>query len=143
MSLTTAKALRYVREYYNLSYPTDEDDFNFTECMEFLIHETGESRFMMDLGGWYYRHKQFDLAKEYYLLVAGLKDPDVYECLGYIYYYGRTGKPDYEKAFKCFTLGYQSDQIEAGYKLADMYKNGYYVEQNYDKYCEIIKSLYP
>ena len=31
----------------------------------------------------------------------------------------------------------------AAYKLADMYKNGYYVQKDYPKYVQIIKGLYP
>ena len=31
----------------------------------------------------------------------------------------------------------------AAYKVADMYKNGYYVEKDYEKYKLIIKGLYP
>ena len=52
--------------------------------------------------------------------------------LGYIYFYGRLsdGKPDYEKAFRYFARAAAAGFYEARYKLADMYKNGYYVAKD-------------
>ncbi len=57
-----------------------------------------------------------------------------YNVLGYIYYYGRVNNkiPEYDKAFKYFSLGNIGGIFESTYKLGDMYKNGYYVKQNYD-----------
>ena len=98
---------------------------------------------MVELGGWYYEQRQFDLAEEYYLMAASLEYVDAYECLGYIYYYGRVGQPDYKKAFHYYKLASDKGNLVASYKLADMYKNGYYVSKDYSKYVEIIKSLYP
>ncbi len=143
MALTIARAKEIVDKYYAKSCPTKEDDFSFAESLEYLIHETGESNYMMQLGGWYYARKQFDLAEKYYLLAAELKDVGAYECLGYIYYYGRVGKPDYQKAFENFKLASEAGDIIASYKMADMYRNGYYVEKDEEKYASIIKSLYP
>lgn len=143
MALSIDKAEQYLHEYHYKSRPTSEDDFKYVECLEYLIKETGDSDYMMELGAHYYRNKDFELAEEYYLLAAENKNPYAYECLGYVYYYGRVGQPDYEKAFKYFKLGMEVDDITCSYKLADMYKNGYYVEKNYNEYCKIIKSLYP
>lgn len=143
MALSIDKAEQYLHEYHHKSRPTSEDDFKYVECLEYLIKETSYSDYMMELGAHYYRNKDFELAEEYYLLAAENKNPYAYECLGYVYYYGRVGQPDYEKAFKYFKLGMEVDDITCSYKLADMYKNGYYVEKNYDEYCKIIKSLYP
>ena len=92
---------------------------------------------------YYYDERQFELALKYYEMAAEYKFNSAYECLGYIWYYGRTGTRDYEKAFKYFSLAREGGNIVAAYKLADMYKNGYYVEKNYEKYCEIIEELYP
>ncbi len=143
MALTIDNAKKNVQNYYTLNNPTDEDDFLFTESLEYLIHKTNKSEYMMDLGGWYYGRKQFDLAEEYYLMAAELKNTSAYSGLGYIYYYGRTGTPNYELAFKYYSLASESGDIECTYKVADMYRNGYYVEKNYEKYVEIMKSLYP
>ena len=53
---------------------------------------------MMQLGGHYYGIRRFDLALKYYELAANFEILDAYECLGYIWYYGRTGERDYAKA---------------------------------------------
>ncbi|MCQ2406426.1 MAG: sel1 repeat family protein [Oscillospiraceae bacterium] len=52
--------------------------------------------------------------------------------LGYIYYYGRCtgGIPDYEEAFRFFSLGAAYGYYESQYKLADMYLGGKYVEND-------------
>lgn len=66
-----------------------------------------------------------------------------YVCLGYIWYYGRSGEKDYKKAFENYSKAAERGNITAKYKIADMYKNGYYVDKDHDRYCEIIESLYP
>lgn len=52
--------------------------------------------------------------------------------MGYIYYYGRVngGVPQYELAYKYFTLAALAGIDEAIMKTSDMIKNGYYVEKN-------------
>lgn len=52
--------------------------------------------------------------------------------LGYIYYYGRLdgGVPNYERAFYYYSVASSFNIIEAKYKLADMFMNGYYVMKN-------------
>ena len=97
----------------------------------------------MNLGGIYYEDRQFDLALKYYEMAAGYDYDVAYECLGYIWYYGRTGEVDYKKAFENYSKAAEVGNVTASYKVADMYKNGYYVEKDYDKYCRIIEDLYP
>lgn len=143
MAFTMNQAKDILHNYYALTSPSEEDDFLFVEALDYLIHETKQSKYMMELGGWYYASKQFDLAEEYYLQAAQFQDIDAYQCLGYIYYYGRVGKPDYKKAYTYYKLASDAGDLIASYKMADMYRNGYYVSKNYDKYVSIIKSLYP
>jgi len=135
-------AQKIIKCYYNSKRHTKEDEFLFTEALDFLIEETHDPQYMLSLGSYYYCNKQFELAKDYYELAASCNYKDAYSCLGYIYYYGRTGEPDYQKAYKYYKLAYESGDLEGGYKLADMIKNGYYVEKDYDKYCSIILDLY-
>lgn len=142
MELTIEKAQQILDDYYDLTQPTYEDDIQLINALEYLIKETNNPEYMVELGGWYYGQKQFDLAEEYYLMAAKL-DNNAYECLGYIYYYGRVGQPDYEKAFHYYKLASDQGNLVAAYKLADMYKNGYYVQKDYPKYVQIIKDLYP
>ncbi len=141
--MTIKEALDIRRDFYGKSLPSEEEVFLFTEAMEFLIRETKQPEYMMNLGGYYYEHKQFDLALKYYEMAAAMKDVDANICLGYIWYYGRTGTRDYEKAFHYFTIGKEAGDLQSTYKVADMYKNGYFVDKDYDKYCSIIEELYP
>ena len=129
MELTFSNAKKFIKEYEEISSPTEEDNFHFTECLEYLIHETNDPYYMTILGGYYYERKQFDLAEEYYLLAAELKYEAAYACLGYIYYYGRTGKPNYQKAFEYYSKASEVSDITSAYKVADMYRNGYYVKK--------------
>ena len=63
--------------------------------------------------------------------------------LGYIYYYGRCngGVPQYEEAFKYFSIGAAGLVYESQYKLADMFRNGYGVpkipEAAANLYCSV------
>lgn len=142
MELTIEKAQQILDDYYDLTQPKYEDDIALIHALEFLIKETNNPEYMVELGAWYYGQKQFDLAEEYYLMAAKLGYNDAYECLGYIYYYGRVGHPDYEKAFHYYKLASDKGNLVAAYKLADMYKNGYYVQKDYPRYVQIIKDLY-
>ena len=63
--------------------------------------------------------------------------------MGYIAYYGRcNGEPDYEEAFRCFSRAAWRGVIEAKYKIADMYKNGYFVEKDDSVHRKIIRDVY-
>ena len=119
---------------------TEEEFFLFTEAMGLLIRETNNSDYMMDLGGYYYEQKNYELALKYYNMAADLGNESAIVGLGYIWYYGRTGTVDYEKAFHYFSMAGRNPIAE--YKIADMYHNGYYVQKDEAKYKEIIERLY-
>ncbi|MBQ1316252.1 MAG: sel1 repeat family protein, partial [Lachnospiraceae bacterium] len=141
--MTILEAKKILRHFYSLSNPTEEEEFLYTEALQFLIAETKDSDYMVDLGGFYYDKREFDLALKYYEMAAEYGNRYAISNLGYIWYYGRTGEKDYEKAFKYFDKARAMGDIVASYKVADMYRNGYYVEKDYEKYKEIILSLYP
>ena len=95
------------------------------------------------------RHEAFELVGRYFFNGKHKEDEAAEagslaacEGLGYIWYYGRLGEKDYEKAFYYFSMAAEEGNVNAGYKIADMYKNGYYVEKDYEKYKEIIEELY-
>ena len=140
MTIQQARAL--VAQFDENKKITPEDEFVFVEAMNFLIEEEHNPRDMMLLGGYYYEIKQFDLALKYYEMAASYDYDEAYECLGYIWYYGRTGERDYKKAFEYFSKMMAKGNLQATYKVADMYKNGYYVEKDQAKYEEIIEGLY-
>lgn len=141
--MTIPEARKICRDFYDLTNPTEDDEFIFTEALKYLIEETKNSDYMVDLGGFYYGKRQFDLALKYYELAAEYGNRYAISDLGYIWYYGRTGQKNYEKAFYYFDKARQMGDIIAAYKVADMYKNGYYVEKDFEKYKSIIEELYP
>ena len=141
--MSVDEARRIVENFNENHSLTDEERFEFTEAMKFLIDELHDPRDMMWLGGYYYELREFDLALKYYEMAAGYDYDEAYECLGYIWYYGRTGTVDYEKAFDYFSKMMEKGNLVATYKVADMYKNGYFVEQDFTKYEEMIEDLYP
>ena len=143
-------------KYHDKSSLTKQEEFELIESLEYMIaHKElaykGEyATFCEWLGGVYYEKKMFELALKYYELAEMSGSRWAWLGLGYMWYYGRTGKRDYEKAFTYFNkmATYGGDEvdrvhkIEARFKLADMYKNGYYVEKDYEKYKEIVEQLY-
>ena len=141
--MTIIEARRICTEYYYKTNPSEEDTFLYTEALRFLIEEAKDADYMVELGGLYYESRQFDLALKYYELAAEYNNLYAISNLGYIWYYGRTGERNYEKAFFYFDKARQMGDIIAAYKVADMYKNGYFVEKDYGKYKEIIEGLYP
>ena len=140
--MTIHEAIDIYNEYQDKSYLTKEEEKAFLDAILFLIEETQDPYFMTYYGGYFYEKRDFKTAKKYYEMAAKKKYPSAYLCLGYIYYYGRVGEPDYDKAFKYYKLASDCDIDEAAYKLADMYKNGYGVQQSYETYVSIIEDLY-
>ncbi len=140
--MTIKEAEKIVRGFDEGRKFTDEEEFMFIEAMNFLIEERKDPRDMMYLGGYYYEKKHFDLALKYYEMAASMDYDEAYECLGYIWYYGRTGERDYGKAFEYFTKMMNKGNLVATYKVADMYRNGYYVDKDMNKYKSMIEDLY-
>ena len=95
----------------------------------------GNHHAMNDLGAQYYGgdrgfEQSFEKAMELYHKAAENGNRQAQENLGYCYYYGRDGEPDYKKAFHYFALGAFDGHLVSLYKIGDMYLNGYYVEKN-------------
>ena len=51
--------------------------------------------------------------------------------LGALYYTGQIGEQSYQKAYECFSKGAFQGKVTSLYKIGDMYKNGYYVSQDF------------
>ena len=101
--MTVNEAREIADEFREKNNPTEEEIFLFTEAMNFLIEEEKNPGDMLYLGGVYYEMKQYDLALKYYEMAATMDFEPAFECLGYIWYYGRTGEVDYKKAFEYFS----------------------------------------
>lgn len=140
--MTIKEAEYIVRSFDEGRKFTEDEEFQFIEAMNYLIKERKDPRDMMYLGGYYYELKHFDLALKYYEMAASYDYEEAYECLGYIWYYGRTGTRDYKKAYEYFTKMMNKGNLVATYKVADMYKNGYYVDKDMNKYKSMIEDLY-
>lgn len=133
------KAKQTVRQLGQKSVMTADEEFIFTETLKFLIEEIKDPDYMVQLGGHYYGKKEYDLALKYYEMADTYGNKWAAEGLGYIWYYGRTGEVNYEKAFKYYSKAADNGYLQSKIKVADMYKNGYYVSKDYDKYCRIIE----
>lgn len=111
------------------------------EMIDFIIElyqsavKDGNDNAMNDLGAMYYDGKRgceqsFEKAVFYYEMAAQRGNLIAHENLGYCWYYGRTGKKDYEKAYRCFAYCALSGSLVSLYKIGDMYLNGYYLPQS-------------
>lgn len=141
--MTISDAKRVARRYHSIVNPSQEEKFCYTEALDFLISKTGDSDIMVELGAFYYEQRDFTLALKYYEMAAEKQNLYAISNLGYIWYYGRTGEKNYEKAFFYFDTARKMGDLIAAYKAADMYKNGYFVEKDIVKYKQIIEDLYP
>ena len=140
--MTISEAKKIVEKYEFKSVTSPDEEFMLIEAFEFLIGETKDPQWMVRLGGYYYDKRNFDLALKYYEMADSYGDSWAAEGLGYIWYYGRTGVKDYEKAFHYYQKAANNGYISSAVKVADMYKNGYFVEKDYGKYVSMIEDLY-
>ncbi len=140
--MTTAEALRYVREYYDISNPSEDDKFIYTEALYYLIDETKSPQYMAELAWFYCEEKIFDLEIKYLEMAAEYGYGPAMEELGYMWYYGQHGEKDYEKAFYYFSKGAESGSMWSEYKLADMYRYGCYVDKDEEMYKKLIRVAY-
>lgn len=97
---------------------------------------------MIMLGDYYFNTKKIELAIAYYKKAIEHKNAIGYTRLGFMYYYGKGIEKDYNEAFKLFSRGSLEGETTSIIKLSDMYKNGYYVEQNYGTSINILDPLF-
>jgi len=99
-------------------------------CADAGIYEAA-----LELGIMYYDgfwiDKDYKKAAHYYAIAAKEGSIRAICNLGYCYYYGRHQDVDYHKAYEYFNKGIVlGNDANCLYKLGDMYRYGYYVEQN-------------
>lgn len=95
----------------------------------------GNDNAVNDFGTLFYDgrlRQDFEKALHYYKIAEKMGNSYSAENLGYIYYYGRCGEKNYEKAFLQFVKGAVTfGRAISYYKLGDMYKNGFYIERDW------------
>ncbi len=97
---------------------------------------------MIMLGDYYYNLGKIDLTIAYYKKAIEHKNPLGFTRLGFMYYYGKGVEKKYDEAFKYFSRGALEGETTSILKLSDMYKNGYYVEQNYGTSVNILDPIF-
>ncbi len=100
----------------------------------------GSAACMNDLGAYYYMggvlEQDYQKARDLYQMAADRGCQQSIINLGYIFEYGRTGEPDYARAYQCYALAAALEPSwEASYKLGDMYSRGRSVERNLARAC--------
>ena len=135
---------------------TDEETgFIIDELCRYIYEETKDTAYLLMRSG-AIQKKNPELAKKIYELA--IKSGDEHACLylANIYYKGLLGKTDYEKAFEYYSRAalckdkgtgtfdnpIMSVNKEARLMLAKMYKNGYFVQRNQEKYEELVDEVY-
>lgn len=84
--------------------------------------------------------KDWKKAEEALLKLIDYGEEEAAVFLGNIYYHQET--PNYDKAFQYFTMAAGHGNIEAKYKMSDMYRRGLGVEKNPRKAFLILRLLY-
>ena len=136
--------------YFKKGVRTEEETHLLIETLEYKIHRFNDDYAASLLADVYYCLENYDLSVKYNeIVLSGNNEEYKVQAaiqIAYIYYYGRTGHKDYQKAYEYYTYGANSTKSPTNmcckYKLADMYKNGYYVEKDYEKYKSIVRELY-
>ena len=112
------------------------------EALHYLSDIEHDAEAMACLGGQYYEDENYPLAEKYYLASYEAGNKGIASGLGFIYFYGRVGTPDYKKAFRYFSEAKELGDKEAAMKIADMYDRGLGVDKDPAKYEEILRSLW-
>ena len=134
---------KVMHDFYRLDNPSEEEQFQFVEAMEYLIKtavfDDDIIAFSYNLAMYYRDIRKFDLEKKY--LELGIQHgSDVgKEQLGLIWYYGLCGDQDYELAY---TLFKDSNSRTGEYMISDMYHNGQFVPWDDDKCRDILESIF-
>lgn len=122
----------------------------FKECLDYYCDVKRDPKSIQRRGYCYYCGtkiypndwvKARDAFIDYYQLTG---DASAANTLGYIYYYGRCngGVPEYEEAFKYFSIGHAYTYFESTYKLADMLAHGYGVVKDGESANHLYWSVY-
>ncbi len=124
-------ASQYDEDNIDMQSPATQELFK--QCLDYMCDVKKDPKSIQTRGYCYYCGtiiypndwiKARDSFIEYYKMTG---DASAANTLGYIYYYGRcnNGVPEYDEAFKYFSIGHAYTYFESTYKLADMFAHGY------------------
>ncbi|MGI6721643.1 MAG: tetratricopeptide repeat protein [Anaerovoracaceae bacterium] len=146
------KALEIIKKYQYNSDLTPDEEFLLIEAFMYIINlykdidpEVMPDGYiaMFNLASLYKRREEYSLALKYFEMCSEHGGGSISDMeAARLYYDGRVGQCDYEKAFKYFSTAAQEGFPNAKLRIADMYKNGQFVKQDDEKYKELIFSVY-
>lgn len=137
-----SRIVRVLFDKESRTFLSKEDKFQLKEALQYLSEVEHDPRAMATLGGIYYEEENYPLAEKYYLSSYEAGNKEIASGLGFIYFYGRTGTPDYQKAMRYFSEAADNGDLEAAMKIADMYRDGLGVKADKDEYEKRVRSLY-
>ena len=152
--MTVTEAKEKIRQYYTHCLDMNEEDkFILDKLCRFVYEQTGDINYLLegfDFGG------DPKYLERIYLFAVECGDEHTAYVLGKLYESGGLGKPDYAKAYEyylraskikpigdgTFDNSYRQVHNDAKIRLAEMYKNGIYVEKDTDRYKDLINEVY-
>ena len=146
------EAYQITKEYQAKSVLEPDEEFMLIEAYLCIINaykdvdpddEIDGYVAMYNLASLYKRRGEYDLALKYFKMCyehggGSLAEMEIAD----IYYYGLTGHTDYEQAFRFYTAAAESGFPKAKLRLADMYRNGQFVDEDEEKYRELVFDVY-
>ncbi|KRL83405.1 tetratricopeptide repeat protein [Ligilactobacillus apodemi] len=97
-----------------------EDNLKLTTA-DFNAMNALDADYLLDKGANFYNLGEYGQAVEYYRLAAMLGNVQAIANLGYCYLYGRQIKANLDLALAYFKVAAQKENIDAAYKLGDIY----------------------
>lgn len=136
-------------DQYMLDNASEAELALFIRFVEDLCEKNEKTALYIKAYGCYGGNRAFPCdwitSRDTFLKLSEIDDnPYLANSLGYIYYYGRCtdGEPEYEKAFRYFSIGAAAGIYESQYKLSDMFRHGYGVPKNGNIASDIIWRMY-
>lgn len=163
--MTQPEAWKLIQYYYD-NGRREEDKSAFHKTCRFLMDEYGDTKAAITSGDDYYSDRDFVNARRNYQYAAERNEPYGYIGLGNLWHYGRCGTVDDQKAYECYQKAVAlltgredfivnpdpkpvlkdedayDDLINAVYQIADLYREGSYVQQSFSIFSSLIRYLY-
>lgn len=148
-SLTKRKYINYLKEKTHQEKSNEEELELFVKIVDEFVEQKDKEALRIKAYACYGGNKAYpcDWIQSRDCLLELFKidsDPYIANTLGYIYYYGRTnnGIPEYEEAYKYFSIGAFYGIFESSYKVADMFFHGYGVPKMVDTARSMYEKVY-